>query len=90
MKRFMTSRMLVVLSIIAVIVIGSNGLLNAAIDRSAIDMSASSDATMKPRYIPSKPANTVLKEWHDRNRIKVKFVDNLDIGLNNQGEPVDR
>jgi hypothetical protein len=45
---------------------------------------------LKPRYIPIKPANTAISPGYDDRHIRVKFVDDLDIGLSSDGQPVDR
>jgi hypothetical protein len=50
----------------------------------------SAGADLKPRHIPEKPSETVLNDRHDKNHISVKFMDDLDIGFDIGGNPVDR
>ncbi|MCP4584174.1 MAG: T9SS type A sorting domain-containing protein [candidate division Zixibacteria bacterium] len=47
-------------------------------------------AQLKPRNIAEKPFGIVMDERHDRNNISVKFIDDLDIGIDANGYPVDR
>ena len=52
--------------------------------------SAASSQVLKPRYYPEKPVKTTIPEGYDRQHIEVKFIDNLDIGLSEQGAPISR
>jgi len=47
-------------------------------------------APLRPRPLSSKPANSQVPLGYDPSRIQVKFVDDLDIGLDLSGRPFDR
>jgi len=56
----------------------------------SVFINAAWGAQLRPRYIPEKPLETTLNERHDQNNISVKFKDDLDIGVDVDGRPVDR
>ncbi len=53
-----------------------------------VSLSAATD--LRPRHIPDKSPVTAIPDWFDRRHVEVKFMDDLDIGLDDQNTPYDR